>query len=117
MENKTGKDTLARWSRWTWPRGILALLWIALTSIVTFVMLWAADFTASVENVLGPAPSDADDLTWAALVTLGAAGVWASGPLVIFILRRKRVWLALALILFGWLALSSGLYFIRAVRA
>ncbi|MGH9197000.1 MAG: hypothetical protein ACRD1T_14825, partial [Acidimicrobiia bacterium] len=99
----TKQDRWFRWIRWTWPRLLLAWLWIGITTVAAFLIglwIWLVDrdygFASPSSPLLLPT------------LTVAMALVWMGGPLGVWAFRRTRPWLIMTA-LFGSLVFLSAL--------
>lgn len=92
-----------RWSRWTWPRGLVAVGWIVATALSSlyYWYIWAAG-TAKLFGV----PPGALALRSGARSVLLAGVLTGLGPFGVWLFRRRAAWLVAAVSFF---VLGTGL--------
>lgn len=108
------RDRWFRWEEWTLLRLLAAFLWILVSATVGLALWRAAAFGSA--RLFGTPPS-ADILRTAARYALGGTVVLGAGPLGVWLLRRRRLWLVLALIVLGIGILWTTSLWIRSLSA
>jgi len=80
------------WPVWTPLRIAISVVWVLCTIVSGLLFLFDASLLA--DPYLGATPSRSD-VSKARVFTVIAGVLFAVGPLAIWILRRKRIWLML----------------------
>ena len=109
-EDHAGRDLWYRWSRWTSVRGIVAAVWMLGAIGLGLGFTWRAAFVG------GDEPGELREvaLRMAAFDQFIAAGLFAVGPLGVWIFRRRPSWLVAAVALFVIFGAYSLSYLLRA---
>ena len=86
------------WERWTVARAVIAGVMIGGMGFVAYYPLWLAIVLGSTWWSVEPTSGERQ---LAALFTLVSASIFAVGPMGVWLLRRRRVWLYVGLACLG----------------
>jgi hypothetical protein len=106
---------MLRWERWTWPHATLAVLWLVATAV--FGLYWALVGGIGVGLGANRGVASTRDFLLGARYTLIGGGIVAAGPLGVWLVRRRRVWLVVFLVLIVLTGIRAGTYFIDSLDA
>jgi hypothetical protein len=101
-----------RRSKWRVVGMVAAVIWFLLSLAAATALLIVAGFAAS----LGHEPI-ASHLRTAAWWESAAAVIAASGPFVIWLVRRRRIWLVMTVLLFAIPAFGAAMHFLASTDA
>ena len=113
---KQAEFSVLPWQRWTWPRAAVTVLWLVATA--AFGLYWAllGGIGVGIGSLRGNVPSASSFLLGARYTLMGGAIV-AAGPLGVWLVRRRKVWLLAFLVLIVLTGIVAGKYFADSLDA
>jgi hypothetical protein len=108
------RDSRFHWERWTWARLTAAVIWILVTSALGLYFGYTAGFAGG--GFFGE-PSTTDVLRTGARLMITATVLIAAGPLGVWLLRRRRPWLMIGLVILAVGSALSLTYWFESLNA